>query len=90
MPLYVVSYDLKVGGDYEPLTNRLEELHAVRALESFWLVDLADNGTVDVRDHLQQFLPSTNDKLMVVKFVERPRFTRAFTAAVSWIQHRFG
>ena len=90
MAYFVVNYDLKENDNYEVLIKEIERLQGVRALESFWLIDL-NNTAEELRDHFKQFLPSPEqDKLMVVEFSVRPRFTRAFSAAVDWIRSRFG
>lgn len=89
MPFYSVSYDLHEGESYGAIIGRLEELGAVRALESFWLVELADVDAGPVKDHLAQYLPDAKDKLMVIQFERKPRFTRAFSPAIEWIQERF-
>jgi hypothetical protein len=90
MPYFVVNYDLKESDNYQPLIKEIERLGGVRALESFWLIEL-NNTAEQVRDHYKPFRPSPEqDKLMVVEFSVRPRFTRAFSAAVDWIKSRFG
>ena len=89
MAYFVVNYDLKEGQDYKPIIDALESLGGVRALESFWLIDL-NNTTLEAKNHFATYLPTpAKDKLMVVQFSERPRFTRAFTAAVDWIKEHF-
>lgn len=90
MPYYSIEYDLKAGQNYKPIIGAIEELGGVRALDSYWLIELSDADAEPVRDHFKQFLPTPDtDKLMVIEFSKRPRFTRAFKAALEWIQARF-
>lgn len=87
MSYFAISYDLVAGKDYETLIDELERLGAVKAQLSYWLVEL-DNSVTEVKDHLAGFIDD-DDRLMVIKFTERPRFTIAFKPASDWIKNRF-
>lgn len=88
MAYFAITYDLVKNKDYQDLINVLEDLGAVRAQLSFWLLDL-DTQTATLKAHLAAYVDE-DDKLMVIRFTDRPRFTRAFTPAIDWIKQRFG
>jgi CRISPR-associated endonuclease Cas2 len=63
---YLVCYDLdKPGQDYTDVINALEKLRARRIQYSVWLLYAPTLTTVQVRDHLAQFIDG-NDRLLVV------------------------
>lgn len=88
MAYFAVSYDLNDEKDYKRLTDELKSLGAVKAQLSYWLVEL-NSATADVKEHLADFVDD-DDMLMVIRFTDRPRFTRAFKPAIEWIKEHFG
>lgn len=65
MALYVVSYDLHKVRDYGPLIQALQGAGAIRALESFWLIDIAQTAA-GLRDALRA-LVDDDDSLVVLE-----------------------
>jgi len=55
MAIFTVSYDLHQSRDYKKLHEGLRENHAVKLLESLWLVDLSNTAS-QVRDWLQSLI----------------------------------
>jgi len=82
--LFVVSYDLIKGKDYQPLWDELDQLGGHKALESFYLLNLTTEDPYTLKEHLRAFVDS-DDMLMVVKFVGRPAFVKARTGTNAWI-----
>ena len=88
MALFVVSYDLVARKDYPTLTERLEEMNSVRALASMWLVDV-DSTAEEVKNNLRGYIDE-DDRLMVIEFSERPKWTLALKGTRQWVKARFG
>lgn len=80
---FLVTYDLIERKDYKRLTDELKRLGAHKALLSVWLLQ-AGNTATEVCNHLADFIDS-DDKLMVVEFSKKPRFTQAFEGTNAWI-----
>ncbi len=65
MAVYMVSYDLRAPGrNYQPLYDDLKSVDSVRALESVWLIDVAQTAS-QVRDALLKHLDA-NDGVLVL------------------------
>ena len=74
MKPYLISYDLdKPGQEYEPLTNRLKQLGAVKVLYSEWVLKTTATA-VDIRHDLMRFIDS-HDMLLVVGLTGCPAST---------------
>jgi CRISPR/Cas system-associated endoribonuclease Cas2 len=84
MALYGITYDLIKRKDYPKLWEALENLGAIRSLRSFWLANLENDDPQEVVTHLTQFIDN-DDKLMVVRFIGKPRFTKANAGTNAWI-----
>lgn len=57
MKIFVVSYDLRYKRDYDSICNRLNDLGAIRVLESLWTLKLDDEYTCeDIRDDLRRYM----------------------------------
>lgn len=66
MTCYIISYDKREGGDYEPLYDAIKSYKTWAHInESVWAIVTA-NSAVQVRDHLATFMDS-KDRLFVVK-----------------------
>lgn len=73
----MIVYDLeKRGESYEPLLNALRNLGALHVLYSKWVLRTNYNS-VQLRDHLQQFIDS-NDLLLVVGLNGEAAWTSLF------------
>lgn len=88
MAYHLVTYDLVKRKDYPKLWDELKRLGGVKPQDSAWFVDI-NNTAAELRDHLAQFIDG-DDRLMVVEFSKRPRWTKMYTPAIAWIQARFG
>jgi CRISPR-associated endonuclease Cas2 len=84
MALYVITYDLIKRKDYPKLWEELERLKAFRTQESVWLANLGNERASEVKDHFAKFIDD-DDKLMVIKFVGSPSFTKANKGTNDWI-----
>lgn len=88
MAWFVVSYDLRKQRNYQPLYDKFAEWGAVRALESFWLVDVTGRAE-HVRDALRALIDS-DDGLLVVEL--KPNFDwallRTLNGASDWLKSR--
>lgn len=84
MALFAITYDLMKGKDYPKLREEMERLGAHKALASFYLANLATDDPAVVRDHLKKFIDD-DDKLMVVRFVGKPAFTKANAGTNAWV-----
>lgn len=85
MALFAITYDLVDNKDYGKLWDELEELGAHKALNSFYLVELTNDDPHEVLEHLSQFVDS-DDRLMVVKFIGKPRYTKALPGTNNWVK----
>lgn len=66
MRCYIVSYDLKEGGDYAPLIEALKSYTAwAHVTESTWAV-VSDDDQKQIRDHLAELIPE-GSRLFVVR-----------------------
>ena len=67
MRVLLVSYDLRVPGDYEDLFKAIKSLSNGwwHCLQSVWMIK-SDSTCATIRDHLQQHLRA-GDKLLVVQ-----------------------
>lgn len=84
MALFAITYDLIKRKDYPELWNELERLGAQKALLSFYLVNLTNDDPNEVRDHLLGFVDD-DDRIMVVKFSERPAYNKALSGTRDWV-----
>lgn len=65
MALYLVSYDLHGQRVYGPLIEALDDLKAVRAMDSVWLLTYSGSAA-HLRDSLQEYVDH-DDSLAVVE-----------------------
>lgn len=88
MGLFLVSYDLIDGKDYNRIITELDRLSAVRTQFSTYFLDVTVDGTEVLLQHLRQFVDG-DDRLMVLKITDKPRYTRAFSGSNEWVAARF-
>jgi hypothetical protein len=74
MDIVVVSYDLRNGREYDRIIGRLEELQAVRALKSLWLLRSSHKSEA-IHDDLRRYIDA-DDGLFVARLAEAPAWTR--------------
>ena len=74
MAKYVVSYDLRKQRNYDDLYSALEELAAVRILESDWLV-VSGQSAAQLRDALVKHMDG-DDGLFVAALTGEAAWTR--------------
>lgn len=86
MGLFAITYDLVKGKDYQMLWDELESLGAHKALNSFYLVNLESDDALEVKNYLEQFVDS-DDRLMVVRFYDRPHYTKALVGTNYWVKN---
>jgi hypothetical protein len=90
MTVYAVSYDLKKPGrDYQTLWNRLGEWKAVRALDSFWLIDAKPNSATVIRDDLKSYIDG-NDALLVAALASEAAWHNLKTGSDQYLLKRLG
>jgi hypothetical protein len=66
MPCYIISYDVRVGGDYEPLYAAIKSYGTwAHITQSTWAI-VTDTSPTAVRDRLAGLL-SPQDRLFVIK-----------------------
>jgi hypothetical protein len=63
MALFTIAYDLHEG----PLIDELKRLEGVETRRSVWLIAL-DNTNDEALAHFKGFLPTEDDKLLVIEF----------------------
>lgn len=69
MPIYLIGYDLKSGQDYSDLIAELKSFGTWwHGLDSTWLIE-SDKSAKEIHSTLKAKLPSSNDKLLVIKYV---------------------
>lgn len=69
MPIYLIGYDLKSGQDYSDLIAELKSFGTWwHGLDSTWLIK-SEKSADNIRDLLKTKLPSSKDKLLVLKYV---------------------
>lgn len=56
MALYFLTYDLRKERDYQHLAEELEELEAVRVLESTWCFKRFNTSAENLRDYFKNFI----------------------------------
>lgn len=61
---YLISYDIRDGNDYAPIRDALEELGAVRILDSQWAVRDDKSSANELCDRIAVTL-NPGDKLLV-------------------------
>jgi len=88
MGLFVVSYDLIDGKDYDRIIGELKRLGAVRTQLSTYLLDVNVEGSVGFLQHLKKFVDA-DDRLMVVKISEKPAHTLGLKGTQAWMDQRF-
>jgi CRISPR-associated endonuclease Cas2 len=84
MGLFVVSYDLIAGKDYQRIRNELERLGGVRIQLSLYLVNVNLDDSQVFLEHLRQFVDA-DDRLLVVKFTDTPKYTLGLQGTRGWI-----
>ena len=81
MPIYLIGYDLKSGQDYSDLIAELKSFGTWwHGLDSTWLIK-SEESTTALRDRLFLKLPSSNDKLLVLKYVTSKELS---TGVAAW------
>jgi CRISPR/Cas system-associated endoribonuclease Cas2 len=88
MAYFVATYDLVKDKDYSRIIAEIERLKGAKLALSVWLLDLSNDDAGEVKDHLSNFIDE-DDKLIVIEFTKKPRYTRAFTTGTAWIEARF-
>lgn len=87
MALFVISYDLIKGKDYDRLTDRLKELDTVKTNLSVWYLS-ATNTALEVKDHLLDYIDG-DDRIMVVEFSKKPAHTIGLKGTNDWLARFF-
>lgn len=87
LALFVLTYDLVKNKDYDKLITELERLEAAKIALSVWFLEV-ENTAGEVRDHLMGFIDD-DDKLVVIEFEKKPRYSRGFKTGAAWIDARF-
>ena len=90
MAYFIVTYDLvhQDESGYQKLWDEMDRLGAAKYQDSSYFVELYTTA-LEIRDHLKSYVHD-KDRLMVVEFVKRPRYTRCFSAGHEWVTTRFG
>lgn len=88
MAYFCITYDLIASKDYERLIDEIERLDGAKIALSVWLLDLTNDDAGEVKDHFSNFIDE-DDRLVVIKFSERPRYTRGYNDGRDWISKRF-
>jgi hypothetical protein len=70
------------------LTDELILIGSEKSALSVWLVE-RDLMALRMRENLQGFVDE-DDKLIVIEFLKRLSWTKAFKTSVDWIKVRFG
>lgn len=90
MTVYAVNYDLrKPGQNYQPLWDRLAQWKAVRALESFWLIEANPNSATAIRDDLKSCIDD-NDRLLVAALSGEAAWHNLKPGSDQYLLKRFG
>jgi hypothetical protein len=90
MTVYAVSYDLrKPGQNYQPLWDRLRQWKAIRALESFWLIEANANSAAAIRDDLRKYIDD-NDRLLVAALSGEAAWHNLKEGSDQFLLKRFG
>lgn len=85
MTIYVVTYDLKKPGqNYKDLYDALDEMGAHRALESFWLVNVA-NTAKELHDYLKERVDG-NDRIWVSELTKKRHYSNAKAGTNDWLK----
>jgi hypothetical protein len=69
MALYFVDYDLRKQRDYAKLYEALQNLGAVRVLESLWAFKYDGTSCIAIRDLLRNQIDS-DDRLIISQVVD--------------------
>jgi hypothetical protein len=56
MALYFLTYDLRNSRNYQPLYNKLNDLNAVRILESTWCFDRLNTNAEGLTNYFRRLL----------------------------------
>ena len=84
MAIFIVSYDIAEGNDYESLWQELDNLGGHKAQLSCYLVKQSGSAQ-SLRDQLSKFVDD-NDKLMVAETkCGDIAFTKAFKGTNDWL-----
>jgi hypothetical protein len=78
MPVYLVSYDIKVRNDFEygPLWEAFKKVPSIRTQLSEWLVASASDQKT-IFDYFKAYVHS-DDRLMVSTVYDRPTIQQGF------------
>lgn len=84
MALFAITYDLIKRKDYPELWEALASLGAHKAMLSFYLVNLQTDNPQAVLDYLLPHVDA-DDRIMVVRFVGRPKYNIALKGTNDWV-----
>ncbi|WP_370338349.1 CRISPR-associated protein Cas2 [Parvularcula marina] len=87
MALFAITYDLVERKDYQSLWDEFDRLGGHKALNSFYLISL-NNNRQEVVDHFAEYIDE-DDRLMVIEFNQKPKFTKALKGTNAWIDRHF-
>src|SRR5690348_7673117 len=89
MALYVVSYDLvnKSESEYQDLWDELDAQDSVKTQDSVYYVS-SSRTQDELLDLLLQHVHE-NDRMMVVTFTRKPRYTKALKGTRDWLEKHF-
>lgn len=88
MGMFLVSYDLIDGKNYDRIIKELERLGAVRTQLSSYLTDVTAERSTGLLQHLKNFVDA-DDRLMVIKITEKPAHTIGLKGTQAWIDGHF-
>lgn len=87
MALYMISYDLHLHRDYQPVYELMAEWQARRLLESLWLAELRGPAET-VRDILAQRLDA-DDSIAVIEIKPGAQWGSRLAQpdGIAWLRH---
>ena len=85
---FLVSYDLVDGRDYGRIIAELDRLGAVRTQKSVYFTDVTTESASGFLQHLQRFVDA-DDRLMVIKILDKPAYMNALAGSNAWVNARF-
>ena len=88
MAYFAVSYQLNKTKNYPKLWDEMGRLGGHKAMDSFYLLDLTNETSSSVKDHLQSFVDD-DDMIFVARMDQRPAALKCYKGTYKWIDDRF-
>ncbi|HJW32456.1 MAG TPA: CRISPR-associated endonuclease Cas2 [Holophagaceae bacterium] len=86
MACYIITYDLKEGGQYEPLYEAIKSYKTwAHIQESVWAV-VSNNKASQIRDHLSSFI-DPKDRIFVIRSGSEAAWRNAICRS-EWLKER--